>query len=250
MAGLRGVAALAGAGCLLAVAGCTVQGSVDVLPASVSLDVVVTHTAPYSRPRGSDPWSQDVFNLDVCGSWAYDGVTKTVLPAEPQRKACRLSGTIPRGRTASGPGHLTDEILVQSAGHVYGLIPKAWFQPGGFSEPLESIDLAIRFPGRVITSTAGAQVIGSQVLVTDAAALNAQGFRVVALDADQPDLGLLALGASALAGAGLGVLATVLWSRRRAQGGAAGEPTTMPHTPVSDDAARDAEAADDDWSRG
>lgn len=201
MAGLRGVAALAGAGCLLAVAGCTVQGSVDVLPASVSLDVVVTHTAPYSRPRGSDPWSQDVFNLDVCGSWAYDGVTKTVLPAEPQRKACRLSGTIPRGRTASGPGHLTDEILVQSAG-------------------------------------------------TDAAALNAQGFRVVALDADQPDLGLLALGASALAGVGLGVLATVLWSRRRAQGGAAGEPTTMPDTPVSDDAARDAEAADDDWSRG
>lgn len=249
MSGLRGVAALAGVGCLLAVAGCTVQGSVEVLPASVSVDVVVTHTAPYSRARGNDPLSQEVFNLDVCGSWTYDGMTKTVLPAEPNRKACRLTGTIPRGRTASGPGHLTDEILVQSAGHVYGLIPKAWFQPGGFSEPLESIDLTIRFPGRVITSTAGAEVFGSRMVVTDAAALNAQGFRVVALDADQPDLGLIALGAAAVVGAGLGVLGSALWTRRRARGDGDGAAAPGPETSPADASAADGDA-DDDWSRG
>ena len=187
--------ALAG---LLAVTGCSVEGTIDVTATEVRADVVI-------REAADNP------DYGACGRSADGGVTfpslkRDSVDAPAGQVGCRLHGTI--AHTSPYPQAVVGEgaIFVSLPGTGVG-VPGAMVQ-----ERLERVDLRISFPGEVIAASSGT-VSGRVVTFAHPSQLDGVGVRLVGSDGGPrlwPPLGWVAVGAAALLGA-----AGTWWALRR-----------------------------------
>ncbi|QIK71001.1 hypothetical protein G7070_00280 [Propioniciclava coleopterorum] len=210
------VAAVAGA---LLLTGCTLDGTVTFHRENVEVDVVVQHRDPRARqPRGDAPISA----VDVCGDWSVGGLSKEQRPAPTGEVACRLTGSVALPVDGSEASELNG-MINRTNGSIFVTMPSAWFASGSYTEKLTAIDLTLRFPGPVVASSSGGQVLGATVRVTDPAAITRTGLWVTARDGPFDPM-FLALGLMLLVGGSAGAAAMWLHLRRAARSAGPDEP--------------------------
>lgn len=199
-------AALAG---LLLLGGCTLQGTVTFHSGDADVDVVVQHRDPRAqRPIGDAAISA----VDVCGDWRIAGLAKEPRPAPGGEVACRLVGRVTLPARGVTDNELTG-MVNRSNGSIFLTLPRSWFEAGSYTEALTAIDLTLRFPGPVVATSSGAQVLGASVRVTDPRSVTDGGLWVTARD-NAFDPIFLALAGALILGGAVGAVAMGLRLRR------------------------------------
>ena len=199
-------AALAG---LLLLGGCTLQGTVTFHSADADVDVVVQHRDPRAqRPVGA----ASISAVDVCGDWRIAGLKKEARQAPAGEVACRLSGRVSLPAQGVTDNELTG-MVNRSNGSIFLTLPRSWFAAGSYTEALTAIDLTLRFPGPVVATSSGTQVLGASVRVTDPRAVTDGGLWVTARDSVFDPI-FLALAGALLLGGAAGAAAMGLRLRR------------------------------------
>lgn len=214
---------------LVALTGCSVEGTLDVTPDAIGVDLEISHRAPQRAGDGS------YFGAEYCGvapggtaGVQLPGLTREMREAPPGTLACRLHGVL---RRAERPTTF-DGFVVVANGFVFASLPGIGdddLDP----DPLERIDLTVTFPGEIVATTAQAAATGSTLRLTRPDQVTTALVQVTARDGRfglRDLLGPLGL----LAAAGVGGTATWLALRRRP----AARPADPPAQPPPDSPAR------------
>ncbi len=181
--------------------GCTASGVIEVRSADeVMIDVTITH---------------GLVDEHVCAGVGMSDLPLTVTagPDEDQPRTCRISGAVHpellhRYLTVSHAG----ELLVMTFNPL-SVAPGADAQDESVLSTFSELDLAVRFPGQV-TSTTG-EADGTVAHFRDPKQfLRPYGLRAEALDHPGPAWSVLGPIAGFLVGAAAAVLAFALWRRR------------------------------------
>lgn len=197
-------AVVLGALATLCLSGCAVVGTVDVRsPDEVAIDLVVTGDESY---------------LPLCEptGWPADAKLSFVEQLnEVGERVCRVSGvTHPEIiREYLGLTHVGEYFVVEA--NPLSLAPRSPVPIGSiWSAPDTRLDVAINFPGRVLSTTGVAD--GSTVRFSDPTQfLRAYGLRATALDHPGPEWTMLGPVIGLLAGLGLAVLGWYVRRQRR-----------------------------------